>query len=335
MAGFSVLLPLLRERPATDRQHGPIPRHASLIHRFIHHRKTRWQECWKKNDLARNAEPGVMIQNTTTCYLRRMRADRCGLRRTTDRGDCARRAAGGSPSAVRLLAACWTGARTRQSCWSFDSAGDACTAWPSRSSKAARSPRAIDAGRRVCVRRPAHSCRSSRTGKLCIDLLPGSRSACVSRKCCRRSAFGKVRREATARAADGGHDQRRACDPRRALNPDPARRARRGSRRTSAFRPSLAPGRYRQRQDRGLPRPPLARNRCGQAGALAGAGDQSDTAARAAHRGSLARHPHRRAAQPARGSRAQDALAGGRRGEKYSFWSERAWPCSRRCHAWA
>jgi hypothetical protein len=33
------------------------------------HRKKPPEEYWKKNSLARNAEPGAMIQNTTTCFF--------------------------------------------------------------------------------------------------------------------------------------------------------------------------------------------------------------------------------------------------------------------------
>jgi hypothetical protein len=42
------------------------------------HRKKPPEEYWKKNSLALNAEPGAMIQNTTTCFFDGPR-DRRGL----------------------------------------------------------------------------------------------------------------------------------------------------------------------------------------------------------------------------------------------------------------
>jgi hypothetical protein len=56
------------------------PAAVSLTHRFIHHENS-GKECWKKNNLARNAELGVTIQNTTTYYFDgyRPRCGRAGL----------------------------------------------------------------------------------------------------------------------------------------------------------------------------------------------------------------------------------------------------------------
>jgi hypothetical protein len=48
------------------------------MHKFIHTVKIPLEEYWKKNSLARNVEPGAMIQNTTTCFFDGSR-DRCGL----------------------------------------------------------------------------------------------------------------------------------------------------------------------------------------------------------------------------------------------------------------
>ena len=66
VAGFSVCL----ASPLKLANHWLASRsdHASLTHRFIHTQGVASEECWKKNHLERNAEVGVMIQNTTKSF---------------------------------------------------------------------------------------------------------------------------------------------------------------------------------------------------------------------------------------------------------------------------
>ncbi len=49
---------------------------AQLTHRFIHIASAARNECWKKNNLERNAEMAVMIQNTTRCFRSGVRDQR-------------------------------------------------------------------------------------------------------------------------------------------------------------------------------------------------------------------------------------------------------------------